>query len=764
MQREYWSHVAEMSRSSGGDGGAGAGGGIRVGGRGCVTDHHWSCARGTGSLLRMPAEPTGLPEIMDARGAPTKADPRRWVTLGVMCLALLVVGIDGTIVNVALPSLVRELGASSTELQWIVDAYTIVFASFLLIAGSTGDRLGRKRCFLVGLGIFGIGSAACALADTPDTLIAFRAIQGLGAAFIMPATLSILTNSFREPIERRRAIALWAGVSGLGVAIGPLAGGYLLVHYWWGSIFWVNIPLVIAAVVAALILVPESHDPSSPRPDLVGAALSTIGLIALLFGIIEGPNQGWAHPLILGAFALAAALLVGFVLWERTTDHPLLDLSFFADARFSAASIAVTFVFFSMFGSVFFASQYLQFVLGYSPFKSGAALLPVAGALMVSAPLSANLVGRLGTKIVVTVGLALVALGLYLFSFATATSGYGPIAGMLVVIGLGMGLAMAPATDSIMGSLPPEKAGVGSAVNDTTRQVGGALGVAVLGSITTALYAAKITSHPQFDMLQTASPQAAEAVQNSVGAAAIVAERLPPDAARLLENTANAAFVSGASVALVVGALVTLGGALVALAFLPARPRATDAVDRLVTDASLHLPRDPEQRLHLARSALELFAEAGMSSLTYHAVAARSGIGTATLERHWTSRVDAVTDALAEIIAAYPVPDTGDLRGDLRTYLRSVADLLADDDARAVLRTLVAEAGNDAALAAAVRNRVLAPWAHELTRRLRNVDRLNVAVDHAFDQIMGPLYARALLVGPPPDHDLVDAIVATVTD
>ncbi len=691
-------------------------------------------------------------------------NPRRWVTLAVLCLPLLVVGIDGTIVNVALPSLVRELGASSTQLQWIVDAYTIVFASFLLIAGSTSDRLGRKKCFLVGLGIFGLGSVACALADSADTLIAFRAVQGLGAAFIMPATLSILTNTFRDPAERRRAIALWAGVSGLGVAIGPLAGGYLLVHFWWGSIFWVNVPFVIAAVIAALVLVPESRDPTSPRIDVLGTVLSTIGLIALLFGIIEGPNLGWSHPLVAAAFVVAVVLLAAFIWWERTTDHPLLDLSFFADPRFSAASIAITFVFFSMFGSVFFASQYLQFVLGYSPFKSGAALLPVAGALMVSAPASAGLVGRLGSKIVVTAGLALVALGLYLFSFATPASGYGPIAGMLVVIGLGMGLAMAPATDSIMGSLPPEKAGIGSAVNDTTRQIGGALGVAVLGSITTALYAAKITAHPQFATLQAASPRAAEAVTSSVGAAAIVAEQLPTDAARLLTDTANAAFVSGASVALVVAAVVTLVGALVALAFLPARPRTTDPVARLVADASLRVPRDPEARLHLARSALELFADAGMSSLTYHAVAARSGIGTATLERHWTSRVDAVTDAIAEIVDAHPVPDTGDLEADLRTYLYGIADLLADDVARRVLRTLVAEAGDDPELGSAVQDRIIGPWARALTRRLEHREHpVTRHADHTFDQIMGPLYARALLVGPPPDHDLVDAIVATVT-
>lgn len=725
-----------------------------------MTEDCWSGHRAADTLAAMPADPDG-PTPPPATDDATHR--RRWATLGVLCLALSVVGIDGTIVNVALPSFVRELDATSTQLQWIVDAYTIIFAAFLLIAGSTGDRIGRKKSFLVGLVIFGAGSAACAVSGSPNTLIMFRALQGFGAAFIMPATLSILTNTFRDADERRKAIAIWAGVSGLGVAVGPLAGGWLLVHFWWGSIFLVNVPLIALTIALALPLVTESRDPHAKRLDLTGTALSTVGLIALLFGIIEGPNQGWSHPLVIASFVVAIVLLSAFILWENHTEHPLLDLSFFADARFSAASIAVTLVFFAMFGSVFFASQYLQFVLGYSALKSGAALLPVAAVLMIAAPASALLVGRIGTKAVVTFGLTLVALGLYLFSFTTADSGYGPIAAMLMIIGVGMGLAMAPATDSIMGSLPPEKAGIGSAVNDTTREIGGALGVAILGSITTATYASRITAHAEFATLKAASPAAADAVKSSVGAAALVAEKLPDQLAHTLTTAANAAFIDGIHDALVVGALVALGGALVALLFLPARPRARSAVDRLIEDASLHLPRDRARRLQLARSTLELLAEAGMSSLSYNAVAARSGIGTATLERHWTSRVDAVADALAEIVAAYPVPDTGDLEADLGAYLHQVTELLADPDARRVLRTLTSESGADEELASAVRERVLEPWAHELRIRLAAEPHPPaVATDHAFDQIMGPIYARALLAGPPPDESLADAIVTTV--
>ncbi len=689
---------------------------------------------------------------------------RRWLILAVLCIALSVVGIDSTIVNVALPSFVRELGADSTQLQWIVDAYTIVFAGFLLIAGSTGDRLGRRACFIVGLVIFGIGSAACALSTTAGLLIVFRGVQGFGAAFVMPATLSILTNVFSDPGERSRAIGIWAGVSGLGVAIGPLAGGWLLIHYWWGSIFWVNVPLVVIAVVAAVTLIPETRDPHAGRLDLVGTVTSTVGLIALLFGIIEGPSQGWGAPWVVGAFVTAVVLLGVFVVWEHRVENPILDLDFFRDRRFSAASLAITLVFFSMFGSVFFASQYLQFVLGYSAFRSGAALLPVAVVLMIAAPWSARLVARLGTKIVVTAGLVLIAVGLYLFSFTTVANGYLPIAGMLVVIGLGMGLAMAPATDSIMGSIPPEKAGVGSAVNDTTREVGGALGVAILGSITTALYASRVAAHPRFADLAAASPEAAAAVRSSVGAAALVAEELPADLAATLTDAANAAFMYGIHRALVVGALVALGGALVALFFLPARPRATGAVDRLAEDAALHLPRGSEPRRRLAEAALESFAEAGMSSLTYNAVAARSGVGTAVLERLWTSRVDAVTDALAEIMAAHPVPDTGDLADDLRGWLYAAAELFAPAENRRVLRTLATEAGDDAALAAALEERVLGPLAAELATRLAaDPDGFAAPVDHAVEQLLGPLYARALLATSPPDRALVDAIVDTVT-
>jgi len=518
-------------------------------------------------------------------------DPRRWVVLGVLCLALLIVGVDGTIVNVALPTLVRELGATNSQLQWIVDAYTIVFASFLLIAGNTGDRLGRKWTLLVGLGIFGLGSFACSRVDSANALILLRGVQGFGASFIMPATLSNLTNVFRDPGERARAIALWAGVSGLGVVIGPLAGGFLLEHYWWGAIFLVNVPLVILTIVAVVALVPDSKDADAPKLDLIGTLLSTLGLITLLFGIIEGPTRGWGDPLIVGCFLVAVVLLGSFVLWERHTDHPILDVRFFANPRFSAASIAITFVFFAMFGAMFFVSQYMQFVMGYSALQSGAALLPIAAALMAGAPLSAKLVEFFGTKAVVTTGLVLVAAGLFVFSFASTTSGYGLVATVLVLVGLGMGFAMAPATDSIMGSLPPERAGVGSAVNDTTREIGGALGVAIMGSLLASSYHSAMGSSTVVGSL----PAEAQAVaHDSLGGAVHVAAQLG-EAGTALMHDASAAFVNGMGSAVLVGAVVAVLGALVAFIWLPNRGPSPDELADL--DAEWHGEADDDLAL-----------------------------------------------------------------------------------------------------------------------------------------------------------------------
>ncbi len=705
--------------------------------------------------------------------APPDAEPtggygNRYAILAVLCLALLIVGIDGTVVNVALPTLVRDVGASSSELQWIVDAYTIVFASFLLIAGNTGDRLGRKRCFIVGLLIFGAGSFACSRVSTANVLIPLRGLQGFGAAFIMPATLSILVNVFNDPSERARAIALWAGVSGLGVAIGPVVSGYLLEHFWWGSIFLVNVPIVAAAIVAAFVLVPESRDQHAARLDLAGTALSTVGLVALLYGIIDGPTNGWTGPKTVVAFVVALVLLTTFVLWERQTDHPILDVSFFKNPRFTAASIAVTLVFFAMFGSLFFISQYLQFVLGYTALKSGVGLVPVAAALMVAAPLSARLVSLGGTKRTVTLGLFLVAVALAIFSRSTPTSGYGLVALVLVIIGIGMGLAMAPATDSIMGSLPPEKAGVGSAMNDTTREIGGALGVAIMGSIATASYSARIVHDANFGALQKVSPAAARAVKDSVGGAALAATHLPAAVQGAVVAAANEAFVRAMDHALLIAAVVALLGAAVAYGFLPARARDAESVDsgmdeRIVDDTARRL--DPQVRLGLARTTLSLLAEAGMSSLTYGAISTRSGVSTDTLQRYWTSRVDAVTDALEEVFRSRPVPHTGDLHRDLCDYVHELGVALAEPSARRMLAAIIAESANDPALATSLRERVVEGRRAEIAARMSlEPDRLQVPLGAAVDELVGPIYYRALFADGVIDDELLDSIVSGLVD
>lgn len=704
-------------------------------------------------------------------------DPRRWAILAVLCLSLLIVGIDGTIVNVALPSLVRELGASSSDLQWIVDAYTLVFASFLLLAGSIGDRYGRKSALTAGIVIFGVGSLASALVGSAGALILTRALQGFGAAFIMPATLSILTNVF-SPAERPRAIGIWAGVSGLGVAIGPITGGYLLGHFWWGSIFLVNVPVIIVALVAGAILVPNSRDPESPPLDYLGALLSVTMLLSLLYGIIEGPSKGWTSPLILAAFGVGIVLLVAFVQWERHREFPLLDVTFFANPRFSAASVAVTLVFFSMFGALFFLSQYLQFVLGYDALQSGVRLLPVAFALMIGAPLSSKLVSMFGTKVVVTTGLVLVAAAMLIMSAVSTTSGYPLVALVLVVVGVGMSLAMAPATDSIMGSLPPEKAGVGSAVNDTTREIGGALGVAILGSILSSVYRKEITKTDVYALAKQTSPEGAAAIRDSVGAAAEVAKQVPANVAKTLTAATNEAFVHALDRTVFVAAGIALVGALVAAVWLPSHaeparsPEDRDrdrGFDDLVRETARNLSPGSRPPRDLAGAALQSLAEAGFSSLTFHGVATRAGISTETLDRYWSSKVDLVADALASVGVERELPDTGSFRGDASIYVREAAADLTDPRLGPVIGGLIGEAAKNPDLADAFRERMVRPGRAALEELIARADRrgeLRDGVDRELlvDLLVGPLVYRVVVTGEPVGvlvaEDLLDVVLA----
>ncbi|MEY2570760.1 MAG: hypothetical protein QOE63_1110 [Acidimicrobiaceae bacterium] len=498
----------------------------------------------------------------------TQADSRRWWALAVMCVSLAVISLDNTVLNVAIPSLVRSVHASTSQLQWIIDGYTLVFAGLLLTTGSLGDRFGRRGALSVGLGIFCIGSLASAFAGSANMLIFTRAFMGIGAALIMPATLSLLTNVFHDPTERARAIGAWAAVAGASGAFGPLIGGALLQHFWWGSVFLINVPLTIGVLVAGRFLLPSSKDPDAGRLDPFGALLSIVGLVALLWAIIEAPAKGWTSTTVVGSLALGVAVLAGFLAWELTCDHPMLNVRFFKNRRFSAASAAITLVFFAMFGASFIITQYLQTVLGFSAFEAGYRMMPMALVMLVCAPLSPRLVERAGTKVVVGVGLLLATFGLLVVSGVPVTDGYARLLGGMIVLAIGMAMVMAPATESIMGSLPRNKAGVGSAMNDTTRQMGGALGVAVIGSVLASSYRPGITArltalHAPSDVITAA--------RDSVGGAVDAASSLSPSLRDAVVAASRAEFVSSLQSALLVGAAVLLLASVVVFALLPAR-------------------------------------------------------------------------------------------------------------------------------------------------------------------------------------------------
>jgi EmrB/QacA subfamily drug resistance transporter len=505
-------------------------------------------------------------------------------------VSLFVIVLDNTILNVALPTLAKlkpagGLGASASQLQWIVDSYTVVFAGLLLTAGSLGDRFGRYRALVIGLVIFGVGSLMSAFATSPGTLIATRSLMGIGGAFIMPSTLSLLTNVFVDPIERRRAIGVWAGVAGLG-ALGPITGGLLLKYFWWGSVFLVNIPIVIGGLVAGYFLLPESKDPAAPKLDPIGALLSIVALVSILWGVIEAPTNGWTAASTLVAFGVGVAALVGFVKWELTCESPMLNMHFFRNPRFSAASGAITFTFFVMFGNMFLITQYFQVVLGFSALTAGLILGPQAVVMMIFAPLSPRWVARWGNKFVVATGLTLSALSMACITLLTQSTPVWIVIAVTVIQGVAMANIMAPATDSIMGALPRSKAGVGSAVNDTTRQTGGAFGVAVLGSLLASRYAGKIAA-----ILGSASPLLRH-VGNNVAAAHVYARtHLTHDPAlqHRVIDASNRAFMSGYHFAAIGGTVVLLLTAAAVLRFLPSRP--TDEPD-LGLPHDAHVPAD----------------------------------------------------------------------------------------------------------------------------------------------------------------------------
>ena len=495
--------------------------------------------------------------------------PRRKQILLVLCLSLLAGVIDNTVLNTALPTLARVLHAGTSSLQWIVDAYTLCFAALLIPAGALGDRYGRRLSLIGGLSVFALGSLAAALAPSAGVLIADRVLMGFGAAFVMPATLSIL-NAVFPPRERAQAIAAWSAVAGVGVIIGPTLGGLLLAHFWWGSVFLVNVPIVAVALAGVLWVVPETAEPGRRPLDAVGTVLVGGALVAIVDAIIEAPTRGWTGLETLAEAAMGLAALAIFVGWELRVEHPLIDLRVFSSRAFSAASGSITVTFFALFGSLFVFTQYLQLVHGYSPLSAGVRALPFAFATGALSPLSPVLAKRLGNRAVVSAGLALMGLGLLDLSTAGVDTGYPALALAVAIMGAGMGLVMAPASSTIMTTVPAHQASAGSAVNDTIREVGGTLGVAIVGSLAAAAYRSRLSSTlathhaPGFVVhIATGSIAAADAVGKSIGGAR----------GGEIVQAAHEAFTSAMALGMRVAGGIAIAGAVGAFAVIPRSPR-----------------------------------------------------------------------------------------------------------------------------------------------------------------------------------------------
>ncbi|MEE1842589.1 MULTISPECIES: MFS transporter [unclassified Streptomyces] len=503
---------------------------------------------------------------------PEAVHRRRWAILVVLMFSLLIVVLDNSILNVAVKTIASPaptgLGATQSQLEWAINAYTLVFAGLLFTAGLLGDRIGRKKVLLFGILLFGTGSALAAMSGSPAQLITWRALMGFGAAFVMPATLAVLMNVF-ERDEQPRAIGIWAGSVGVAIAIGPITGGLLLEHFWWGSIFLVNVPVVIVALIAMVLLVPDSRDPNPGRTDPLGVLLSIVGLVLLVYGIIRGGQLAdFTDPVVLLSSIGGLLVLAGFVWHEKRSSHPAIDITYFKEPSFAAAVAAIALVFFALMGVTFFSAFYMQSVRGWSALQAGLMLLPLAASQMIFAPRARLLVDRFGARVTCTVGMLLVAAGLASFALFDDTTPVWVLCLLFFVQGTGMAHVMTPVTVAVMQALPREKAGSGSAVNNTFRQVGGALGVAVLGSVLSTVYRGDIEGH-----LGAVPAGARQAAGESIEATLGIAEKMGPAGAPLVAS-ANDAFLKAMHVTAVGSATIALVGALVVALFLPGRPAA----------------------------------------------------------------------------------------------------------------------------------------------------------------------------------------------
>ncbi|MFE6361381.1 MFS transporter [Streptomyces sp. NPDC057806] len=481
----------------------------------------------------------------------SQGHPQRWLILGVICLAQLTVVLDNTVLNVAIPSLTSELDAATSDIQWMINAYSLVQSGLLLTAGSAADRYGRKKMLITGLALFGAGSLTAGLADTTGQLIAARAGMGVGGALLLTTTLAVVMQIF-APEEHAKAIGIWAAVNALGFACGPLLGGFMLDHFWWGAIFLINLPVVVLGLVAAVTLVPESKNPRGDRPDLLGALLSTIGMASLVFAIISGPEHGWTSARVLGSAAVAAGVLAAFAYWESRIPYPMLDLHFFRNQRFTGAIAGAVLITFGMGGSLFLLTQHMQFVLGYGPLEAGLRTAPLALAIVALnfTGVAAKWAARLGNPAAIGVGMALMACGLASIALLTASGYTGTLLGLLL-IGAGAAIANPAMAHAIMSSIPPEKAGIGAGINGTVAEFGQGLGVAVLGAVLTSRFAALV-------------PVAASSFPAAMAAADGEARR----------GEIRDAFASGLESSQLVGAVAVLLGGLVAAALLRRAERA----------------------------------------------------------------------------------------------------------------------------------------------------------------------------------------------
>lgn len=516
-------------------------------------------------------------------------DPRRWWVLAVMSLGTLIVFLDLTVVNTALPAISTDLGASTSDLQWVVDSYVLALAGLLMLAGSIGDRFGRKRWMSVGLVVFAAGSVVGALAGSIEVLIAGRAIQGLGAAFVLPATLSIVTNSF-ERDERGKAIAIWTAVGGMGIGLGPAVGGYLVDRWDWAAAFWIHVPIIALALIGQAI-VRESRDSRHVGLDVPGAITATLGISTLVFGIIQGAEHGWTSGLIVGSFVAAAALLVAFVMIERGAAYPMLPLRFFKNRDFTGSVLVIGIMFFAGPATFFFLTQFFQIVQGRDPFEAGLLVLPNAGAIVAASAMAPKLAQLMGPRRLVMVSVAIMTVAAALFTGVDAGWEATTAIGLISLFGFGFGLGMPSLTDAVMASVPVEDAGVGSAVNDVSRELGSALGVAVIGSFISSLYRGNVE-----DQLAGQVPdETIEVAKEGIGVVAASAPTLAPDVAQTTFAGASQAFIDAMNSGFWLSAAVLAAGVAVAGWLLPDRARADQVERESDQPMSTHVDEDFER-------------------------------------------------------------------------------------------------------------------------------------------------------------------------